>query len=269
VFVEVERGRLTHSVVLQGRKESFGRRDARNLYYDHWRTGPSWYRCADLPVAVVIAVAGLALEARIAAGAGTRVICAGNGRTLAASLACGVAKDCCGLISFGVAGGLSPQLHTGTCVVGSAILSGTTRFMTDRGWSRNLLQTIPSAVYGIILGVPAPIARPEAKRALHVNTGAMAVDMESHVVAHVAAARGLPMAAVRVITDSASQGLPHAALVAMRADGTVDLAGMIRSMMREPGELPMLLRTGFDALVGLAVLLRGRQLLGPRFCLPD
>jgi nucleoside phosphorylase len=43
------------------------------------------------------------------------------------------------------------------------------------------------------------IRRP--KRALHMSTGALAVDNESHVVASAAAARGLPMAAVRVIVD--------------------------------------------------------------------
>jgi hypothetical protein len=34
----------------------------------------------------------------------------------------------------------------------------------------------------MILGVSAPVGDPRDKRALHVNTGAIAVDMESHVV---------------------------------------------------------------------------------------
>jgi hypothetical protein len=130
--------------------------------------------------------------------------------------------------------------------------------MTDWNWSRNLLQAIPSAVYGAIVGVSAPVAQPEAKRALHVSTGALAVDMESHVVASVAAARGLPMTAVRVITDSAMRELPRAALAAMRANGTIDIAALIRSMMKEPSELPMLLRTALDAVIGVAALLRCR-----------
>ena len=211
----------------------------------------------------------MALEARLAAGGGTRVICAGNSGTLAALLGCNITKECSGLISFGVAGGLSPHLRTGSCIVGSAILSDYTSFMTDRNWSHSLLEAMPRAVYGIILGVPAPIARSETKRRLHVETGAVAVDTESHVVARVAAARGLPMVAIRVITDSALQSLPQAALVAMRPDGKIDLVSMIRHIMKDRRELPMLLRTGFDALGGLAVLLRGRQLVGPRFSLPD
>lgn len=220
-------------------------------------------------MAVVLGVSGLAFEARIAAGRDTRVIFGGDGKTLPTALLCAIAGDCRGLVSFGVAGGLAPQLRAGTCVVGSVITSGTTRFMTDWNWSRNLLQAIPGAVYGPIVGVSAPIARPDAKRALHVSTGALAVDMESHVVASAAAARALRMVAVRVITDSAIRELPSVALAAMRPNGTLDLAAVIRSMMKEPSELPMLMRTAFDAVIGVAVLLRCRQFLGPSFGLPD
>jgi adenosylhomocysteine nucleosidase len=220
-------------------------------------------------VAAVLGVSGLAFEARIAAGRDTRVICSADGRTLPTALLCAIAGDCRGLVSFGVAGGLAPELHAGTCVVGSVIKSRATRFMTDWNWSRNLLQAIPGAVYGPIVGVSAPIAQHEAKRALHVSTGALAVDMESHVVASIAAARALPMVAVRVITDSAIRELPSFALAATRVDGTIDIAAVIRSMMKEPSELPTLLRTAFDAVIGLAALLRCRQFLGPSFALPD
>jgi hopanoid-associated phosphorylase len=222
----------------------------------------------ELPVGV-IAVAGMAFEARIAARAGTPVVCVGNTQKLTNVLLSAIGKDCRGLISFGVAGGLSPALKAGTCIVGSAIHAGTTRFVTDKNWSRNLLRAIPGAVHGEIAGVASPVARLEEKRALHFGTGAMAVDTESHVVASVAAARRLPMAAVRVITDSAHYGLPLCALAAMRADGTIDIAAMIRSIIKAPGELPMLLRTARDALVGGVALHRSRRLLGASFGLPD
>jgi adenosylhomocysteine nucleosidase len=220
-------------------------------------------------VAAVLGVSGLAFEARIAAGRGTRVICSGDGRMLSTTLTFAIAEDYRGIVSFGVAGGLAPHLHTGTCVVGSMIISGTTRFMTDNSWSRNLLQAIPDAVYGPILGVSAPVARPEAKRALHRSTGALAVDMESHVVARIAAARALPMTAVRVITDSAKRELPPVALTAMRANGTIDIAAVIRSMMKAPSELPLLMSTALDAVIGLVALVRCRQCLGPTFALPE
>jgi len=221
-------------------------------------------------LAMVVGVAGLAFEARIASGKHTRAICGGDGHTLAASLACAIAGECCGLVSFGIAGGLAPDLHPGTFLVGSTIISETTRFATDRAWSRNLLRLIPGAVYGAIAGIPPPaVARPDAKRALHLRTGALAVDNESHVVARIAAARGLPMAAVRVILDPAGRELPGCALSAMRLDGTIDLAVLLRGLLRRPNALPALLRTAVDAVAGFAGLLYWRPLLGPGLGLPN
>src|SRR5580693_2708493 len=131
----------------------------------------------------MIVVVGLAFEARVAAGPGIQVMCSGNGQGLAAALNRAVRGGCQGLISFGVAGGLAPGLRPGACVVGSAILSAKSRLPTDHSWSQKLLNTIPGAIYGPLFGVPAPVADPAAKQALHNRTGAVAVDMESHVVA--------------------------------------------------------------------------------------
>ena len=51
----------------------------------------------------------------------------------------------------------------------------------------------------------------------------IAVDMESHVVGARSPRRhGLPFAVFRVIADAAQRALAPAALVGMRADGTVD-----------------------------------------------
>jgi len=211
----------------------------------------------------VIVVVGLAFEARIAAGPGVHVICSGDGRNLASAISSAISDDCRGLISFGVAGGLAPDLPPGTCVVGSAIVSGEAQMPTDQTWSQKLLKAIPDAVHGLLVGVPAPVADPAAKRTLYLKTGALAVDMESHIVAGVAAAHGLPVAAIRVITDPAVRALPGAAVAAMRPNGTTDIAAMIRSVIKHPQELPALLRTALDARAARATLMRGRQVLGP------
>ena len=72
---------------------------------------------------------------------------------------------------------------------------------TDPAWSRRLLNMIDDAVHAPIIGVDEPISQPAAKRELHRATGAAAVDMESHIMARVAAAHRLAFAAVRVIVD--------------------------------------------------------------------
>ena len=222
----------------------------------------------------MIIVVGLAFEARIAAGPGVHVICSGDGRNLAAKLTAAIAetrnlvRGCPGIISFGVAGGLAPHLEPGTCVVGSAVLSGSDRMPTSPEWSQKLLRTIPDAVSGMLLGVVAPVAHPDEKRALYLKTGAIAVDMESHIVAAVALSHQIPVAAIRVITDPAKRALPKSAVTAMRANGTTDIVAMLRSVLSRPRELPALFRTALDARAARATLVRGRNLLGPAFTLP-
>lgn len=222
----------------------------------------------------MIIVVGLAFEARIAAGPGVHVICSGDGRNLAAKLTAAIAEartlvnGCPGILSFGVAGGLAPHLRPGTCVVGSAVVSGSNKMPTSQEWSQKLLQTIPDSVSGMLLGVPAPIAHPEAKRALYLKTGAIAVDMESHIVASVGLEHELPVAAIRVITDPAKRALPISAVAAMRPNGTTNIGAMLRSVLSRPRELPALFQTALDARAARATLVRGRNLLGPAFTLP-
>jgi adenosylhomocysteine nucleosidase len=132
-----------------------------------------------------------------------------------------------------------------------------------------LLRTIPDAIPGVLLGVPAPIANPDEKRELYMKTGAIAVDMESHIVAAVGLAHELPVAAIRVITDPAKRALPASAVAAMRPNGTTNIVAMLRSVVRRPKELPALFQTALDARAARATLVRGRHLLGPAFTLPS
>lgn len=209
----------------------------------------------------MIVVVGLAFEARIVAGPGIRVICSGDGRHLAATLDRAIATERGGLVSFGVAGGLSGELRPGSCVVASEIIYGEQSHTTDRSWSRQVLNALPDAVHGPMIGVAAPVAHPHAKRELHRKTGAIAVDMESHVVARAAAKHRLPMIAIRVVTDPAERALPKSALAGMRANGTTDVGAVVRALSRRPHEFPALLRVAMDTRLARATLLRSREVL--------
>ena len=198
-----------------------------------------------------------------------QVICSGNGHNLAANIARAIQHGCGGLISFGVAGGLDPQLKPGTCIIGSHVISADRRLPTDHQWSQRLLQALPNPVHGALLGVGAPVADAATKQALFQKTGAVAVDMESHIVASVADQHNLPLAAIRVVTDPAVRSIPNAALAGMRPNGTVDVLTVIRSLLQRPRELSGLLRTALDARAARATLRQGRRLLGPRLGMPE
>jgi adenosylhomocysteine nucleosidase len=229
------------------------------------RSSGGGYDLGAVQVRSVVAVTGLAFEARVAGG----VTVVGEGLRSGGNLQAQIERGSCGVISFGIAGGLAPGLVPGQWVVASAVISDRDRHIPDAGWSQRLLQVLPGAVHATIFGIDAPIADGSAKRDLHHRTGAAAVDMESHLAARVAAAHGLPFTACRVVVDPAHRDLPPAALVGLRADGTADVRAVLRSVLEGPRQLPQLMRLMADASIAFAALRRGRGLLGPALGFPE
>jgi len=195
----------------------------------------------------VVAVTCLALEARIALGPGVSVICT-HASQLIAALDRAARRGASGIISFGIAGGLAPHLAAGDWVVGSSVRTEQECFPTDRAWARALLAALPGALHAEIIGADAPVAHPLEKRRLHVRTGAVAVDNESHVAARIAAAYRIPFAACRAVIDPAHSELPPAAVTGLRHDGTADVLAVFRSVVRQPSQIPALARTALEAL---------------------
>ena len=73
----------------------------------------------------------------------------------------------------------------------------------------------------------------------------------------------MPFAIVRAIGDPAARALPPLATRAIRPDGGVDVAGVLRELAREPAQLGDLIRAGLDARAAFATLGRCGGLIGP------
>jgi adenosylhomocysteine nucleosidase len=217
----------------------------------------------------VIAFVGMPFEARIAAGPGVVVFSRESRHELIAAAENAARHGYRGIVSFGVAGGLTSSLRPGDWVVASSVVDSQTSNVTDQAWSNKLLDLIGGARYAPIAGVDDPIAEPAIKRDLHRKTGAAAVDMESHVVARLAAEHGLVFAAVRVIVDPAERAIPPAALVGMNADGRTNVPAILRELIARPSQLTRLARIALDAFVARSEMQRVRQLLGSHFGLTD
>jgi hopanoid-associated phosphorylase len=217
----------------------------------------------------VIALVGLAFEARIAAGPGVFVICRDSENGVASQISDALVRGCRSIISFGVAGGLAPHLRPGNWVVASSIIDADKTRPTDRIWSEKILEMIPGAVYMPIAGVDSAIVDPHGKQRMHLKTGAGAVDMESHLVARLAETHGLSFTAVRVVIDPAHRVVPNAALAGMRPDGGTNIRAVMRELIAGPSQLAGLIRLAYDAYAARRGLLRARQLLGPDFGLID
>lgn len=109
------------------------------------------------------------------------------------------------LVSVGFAGGLAPDLPRGAIVrPGFALRPGDPRRIMLMPPPGTGITTVPLT----IVTADEVVASVEAKRSLAASTGGHLVDMETFAVAETAAAAGLPCAAVRVISDDASETLP-------------------------------------------------------------
>ncbi|WP_395714980.1 phosphorylase [Reyranella sp.] len=212
---------------------------------------------------MILAVTGLQRERRILVGPGVVVVAGGGDQARLEGDVERLASGTRGIISIGIAGALAPGLRPGRWVVATAVGDDGIKLPTDPDWSGRLVSRLPEAVRGMVLGVDSVAATAVQKDELRRSSGAIAVDMESHVAARVARRRGVPFAAARVISDAAHRTLPPAARVGMRADGGVDLPAVLRSLMAAPGQLPALIRTGLEAETAFRALLRGHRLLGP------
>jgi adenosylhomocysteine nucleosidase len=192
--------------------------------------GPPTPRGADIATTrdgMLIAVSGIGGMA--AAGAARRLADAGASS----------------LVSWGLAGGLDPVLAAGTiCLpefVTTAVGAG---FPTDHHW-RELVGAAIAArrvvVGGTLLSSERAIEDVAGKAAAFRQSGAAAVDMESHAIAGIAASRGLPFIAIRVIVDTATDILPEAVLAAS-TDGQVHALRLLQGLVRSPRDIAPLVR---------------------------
>jgi len=220
----------------------------------------------DSDIKPILVVTGLAMEARIAAGPGVEVVCSGcDPKRLRLLLGDLAPTRYRGVISFGVSGALDPALQPGDTVVATEIKSDSDAWPVASAFAQAVTGRLrgngSAATWATLAGVNAPVIEAPGKAALRDRTGAAAVDMESHVAASFGAAEGLPVCALRVISDPADRNLPPLAMHALKANGRVDLPAIFGSLAGNPKQIPLLIQAGRDARIAFAALRRVRGLL--------
>jgi adenosylhomocysteine nucleosidase len=216
------------------------------------------------PRATVLCTSGLAVEAKIARAAGFSVVVgAGDRERTKALVESAAARRVC-LVSFGIAGGLAPGLGAGTVIVSGDVVSEREHWSVDPQYRNRLSEFArkTGAIEGPVFGATSVLATQLQKQRAWKATGALAVDLESEIVARAAAALGIPFLVLRTIADTARRDLPPASLIPLAEDGTPDSSRVFASVLQRPFQLPGMIglahETGMalSALVGPARALR-------------
>lgn len=206
------------------------------------------------------AITGLEAEARIARRAGLAARPSGGLAEQTRRIAEALLRDgATALVSFGIAGALAPRLACGSLLLPRAVVDASgARFPVDparHARARAALADAGLAVEeGEILGAAEPAAAAARKGELHRATQAVAIDLESHLVAEIAARAGRPFLVLRAVADIASQSLPPAALVGLAPSGRPALGRVLVSLARQPAQITALLRLAGDTRHALAAL---------------
>ena len=168
------------------------------------------------------------------------------------------------IISFGPAVGLAPVLRPGDLVIAECVVlpSGAT-IATDPAWRTRLVRCLsplnPNLKVARLAGRDRLAASAGEKRAVFQATFAAALDSESHAIAEVAQAAGLPFLALRAVADPAEQNRPAAAYRVSRGDA---YAASMLACLGRPWELPAVWRFASSGRAALATL-RQVAALGP------
>jgi adenosylhomocysteine nucleosidase len=215
----------------------------------------------------ILVVTGLAREAASLGADVVPLISGADAGALRRALAEQARDPFSAVVSFGLAGGLDPSLPPGAMIVASGVVAGSERFDCPKPLVQVLLEGFSgagvTARQGLVAGVEAPVMTPGDKAKLFRESGALVVDMESHLAAAFARQRGLPFAVARAVSDPAARALPPLAAKAVRPDGSVDLGLVLRELRREPRQLAGLIATGLDSRASFGTLRRCGPLIGP------
>ena len=171
---------------------------------------------------------------RLVAGhPGLRILLTGMGasnaeRSVRAALAEGSPAI---VLTCGFAGGLNPELQTGTVV-----------FSADKDFSLTSALLAADARLATFHCAERVAVTIEEKRAFLEKTGADAVEMESGVIRAICGERGIPSATVRVISDPADEDLPLDFNQLMDAQQNLSLRRLAFALLSAPWKIGDLLK---------------------------
>lgn len=215
--------------------------------------------------AALLCTSGLAAEARIARAAGFSTVVGAGDRDRTASLVESAVEHANCVVSFGIAGALAPGLRAGDLVISTEVVSDLGRWQADNSFRARVarLAAEVGSIEGPVFGARRIVATRSEKRLVREATGALAVDLESDVVARIATSAGIPFVVVRTIANSVYRELPPAALIPLAENGTPKLFQVLASVARRPRQVAALCglaretRTALAALVTPARALHG------------
>ena len=162
------------------------------------------------------------------------------------------------VVSAGVCGGLDPRLRSGDLVIPERVIdeAGVSHALRTTHHRAAVSAAPTTAWTGPLVTTRDVVSTPGAKGSLFAASGAVAVDMESAVIAARAARSGYPALVIRAVSDDARHCLPPELTRLVTPEGRLRFAGAIALTVKRPAmlhgafELRERTRRALDAVAG-------------------
>ena len=156
------------------------------------------------------------------------------------------------LISWGCAAALRTYLHPGDLIIPETLHPEDheqfSQLTIGSPWMQQVLVHLsPLKPYtGSLAESSTVVATASAKKILHKQTRAIALDMESIAVAKTAKKNNKDILVIRCIADPVNQDLPQAVCYALSPQGDIVLIKLLWFLLTHPKELPGLIKLGLN-----------------------
>ena len=153
------------------------------------------------------------------------------------------------LVSFGTAAALDPGLKSGDVVLpANVILANKQSLNIASTYRERILQDLQHYPFNVHTGdmceSKAVIGNPAEKLELFNLHSAIALDMESGIIASAAAALQLPMIVLRIVVDEADTSIPHEVLECCDEYGNARPLLLALAVLKKPRLLRRLITLG-------------------------
>lgn len=161
-----------------------------------------------------------------------------------------ITRGASALVSWGCGAGLTDHSQPGQLFLPRTIIDQAEQqnFIVDESWHAQLGRVLHgnglAFESGSLVSVTAMLTGSDAKRRLHLETGAAIADMESAAVAAVAREHGCPYLCVRAVVDNLAIMLPPEILPMLDAYGRPRTIDLLRTLLRRPSLLPPIIQLG-------------------------
>lgn len=157
------------------------------------------------------------------------------------------------VVSAGACGALAPELGVGALVVPEAVVTP-----AGERWATAAIPGL--ARRGTLLTVADVVENASTKSRLWLESGALAVDMESVPILEWAAGHGILAAVVRAVSDTAERGVPVDLARAVGDDGRLRPMSAVGAVLARPGAVgeALALRSGSSAALRTVAIALGK-----------